>query len=91
MCQLVNYVHGVKGNQENQILKNNQKTETIKANKNRIIRDIKNRSEQQEEHCYKLVRIGDFYSNNYIERESDSDRYKTLSIKEYLDKIKPYF
>ena len=91
MCQLVNYVHGVKGNQENQILKNNQKTETIKANKNRIIRDIKNRSEQQEEHCYKPVRIGDFYSNNYIERESDSDRYKTLSIKEYLDKIKPYF
>ena len=29
-------------------------------------------------------------SNNYIEHESDGDRNKTPSIKEYLDVIKPY-
>ena len=28
-----------------------------------------------------------FWSNNYIEYESNSDRYKTLSVKEYLNKL----
>ena len=34
--------------------------------------------------------MGNFYSNNYIEYESNGGRNKTLSIKEYLDEIKPY-
>ena len=34
--------------------------------------------------------MGNFYSNNYIEHESNGDKNKTLSIKEYLDEIKPY-
>ena len=34
--------------------------------------------------------MGNFYRNNYIEHESNGDKNKTLSIKEYLDEIKPY-
>ena len=29
-------------------------------------------------------------SNNYIEYESNNDRNKTLSVEEYLNKIRPY-
>ena len=43
-----------------------------------------------EEDYYKPVRAGTFYSNNYIEYESNGDRNKTLSIEEYLNKIGPY-
>ena len=49
-----------------------------KAIKDRIIRDIKTRFEQQEEDYYKLTTMG------------NSDRNKNLSVKEYLNKIKPY-
>ena len=62
----------------------------IKANEDRIIWDIKSLFEQQEEDYYKPGRAGNFYSNNYIEHESNGDKNKTLSIKEYLDEIKPY-
>ena len=34
--------------------------------------------------------MNNFYSNNYIEYESDGDRNKNLSLDEYLNKIKPY-
>ena len=37
------------------------------------------------------MRIGCSNSNNHIEHESNGNKNKTLSIKEYLDKIKPYF
>ena len=60
-----------------------------KAIDDRIITDTWNISEQQEEN-YKPVRVGCFYSNNYIEYESNGHRSKTLSIKEYLEKIKLY-
>ena len=39
---------------------------------------------------YKLVRAGGFWSNNHIECESHGDRNKTPSVKEYLNKIRPY-
>ena len=39
---------------------------------------------------YKPVRVSSFWSNNYIEYESNGDRNKTLSAKEYLNKIRPY-
>ena len=29
-------------------------------------------------------------SNNYIEYESNGDKNKSLSVKKYLDKIRPY-
>ena len=35
--------------------------------------------------------MGNFYSNNYIEYESNGKRNKPLSIKEHLDEINPYW
>ena len=63
-----------------------------KAIKDRILRDIKYlfEPEEEEEKYYKSVRVSNFWSNNYIEYESNGDRNKTLSIKEYLDKVRPY-
>ena len=34
--------------------------------------------------------MSNFWSNNYIEYESNGDRNKTLSVEEYLNKIRPY-
>ena len=34
---------------------------------------------------------GNFWSDNYIEYENNGDWNKTLSIEEYLNKIRPYF
>ena len=45
---------------------------------------------EQEDDCYKSITVGNFWHSNYIEYESNSDRNKNLSLKEYLDKIKPY-
>ena len=36
------------------------------------------------------VRINNFWSNNYIEYESNGDNNKVLPVEEYLDKIRPY-
>ena len=35
------------------------------------------------------MRVNSYWSNNYIEYKSKSDR-KTLSVKKYLNKIRPY-
>ena len=45
-----------------------------------------------QEDYYKPVRVGKFWSNNYIEYEYEStwDRNKKLTIKKYLNKIRPY-
>ena len=67
-----------------------QEKET-KETKDRILRDIKNLFEhEKEENYYKPVRLSNFWSNNYIEYESNGDRNKTLSVEEYLNKIRPY-
>ena len=57
-----------------------------KAIKGRILRDIKNlfEHEKEEENYYKPAKVSKFWSNNYIEYESNDDRYKTLSVEEYL-------
>lgn len=52
-----------------------------------MIRDIKNLFDQEEDY-YKLVKVGNFYSNNYVQYERKVD--KTISIKEHRDKIKSY-
>ena len=52
--------------------------------------DIKNLLEHEEENYYEPVRLSDFWSNNYIEYESNGDRNKTLSVEEYINKIRPY-
>ena len=63
-----------------------------KAIKDRILRYINNffEHEKEEENYYKPVRVSNFWSNNYIEYESNGDRNKTLSVEEYLNKIRPY-
>ena len=60
-----------------------------KAIKCKILTDIRNLSEHEEEDYYKLVRVNNYWSNNYIEYKSKGDR-KTLSVKKYLDEIRPY-
>ena len=37
----------------------------------------------------KPVKVGNFWSNNDIEYESNSDRNEILSVEEYLNKIRP--
>ena len=39
---------------------------------------------------YEPIRNGNDFKINYIEYESNGDKDKTLSIKEYLDEIRPY-
>ena len=59
--------------------------------KNRVIRDIRRLSEdEKEENYYKPLRVGNFWSNNYIEQESSGNRNKTLSSEEYFNKIRSY-
>ena len=45
--------------------------------------------EHEEEKNYdKPVRVSNFWINNYIEYKSSGDRNKTLSVEEYLKKIR---
>ena len=60
-----------------------------KAIKDRIIRDVRNLFEYEEEDYCKPVRVDNVWSNSYIEYKSKGDR-KTLSVEEYLDEIRPY-
>ena len=53
----------------------------IKGIKDIVLRNINH---------YKSIRVNYFWSNNYIEYKSNGDRKKTLSVKEYLDKIRLY-
>ena len=39
---------------------------------------------------HKLVRVNNFWSYNYFEYQSNSDRNKTLSDDKQLKKIRPY-
>ena len=43
-----------------------------------ILRDIRNHFENEEEDYYKLVRISNFWSSNYVKYKSKSDKNKTL-------------
>ena len=42
--------------------------------------------ESEEEDYYEPVRTNNDFRNNYIEYESNGDKYKTLLVEEYLDK-----
>ena len=59
------------------------------AIKDRIIKDIRDLFEKENESYYKSVRIGNFWSKKYIKYECNGDRNKTLLLREYLDKIRP--
>ena len=63
----------------------------IKTINERILRDVTNlfeHEEEEEENCYKPVRVSNFWSKNYIGYESHGDRNKTLSVEEYVNKTK---
>ena len=61
----------------------------IKGIKDIVLRNIFEYEKKEENH-YKSIRVNYFWSNNYIEYKSNGDRKKTLSVKEYLDKIRLY-
>ena len=71
-------------------VRNLRQEKETKAIKDRILRDINNLFEHEkgEENFYKQV--SNFWSNNYIEYENNGNRNKTLSVEEYLNKIRPY-
>ena len=57
----------------------------------RGIRDVKNLFDLSiDEDYYKPIKTNDAFNSNYIEYESKGDKNKTLSIKEYLNMIRPY-
>ena len=57
----------------------------------REIRDVKNLFDLLvDEGYYKPILINDAFNSNYIEHVSKREKDKTLSIKEYLNMIKPY-
>ena len=61
------------------------------AIKDRINSDAKKKKKEQEKKdYYKVVRADNFWSNNYIEYESNGDTNKTILIEEYLNKIRSY-
>ena len=61
-----------------------------KAIEDIILRNIRNLFENQEEkQYYKPVRVSKFWSN-HIDCKYKSDRSKTLSVEEFLNKIRPY-
>ena len=63
--------------------------EKIKEIKN-ILYGPRNNLFKQQEDNYKPERIGNTFSSNYIEYKSNGNKNKKLSIKYYLDEIKPY-
>ena len=93
MCKVV------QRNQTNQKYKSNLLTEHLKLleifldyNKrfrDKLLRDIRTLYELKDDY-YEPVRVGNFWSSNYDEYESNGDKNKTISIEEYLTKYKPY-
>ena len=62
-----------------------------KAIKDRMLRDIKNLFEhEEEENYYKPVRVSNRWNNSYTDYESNNNRNKTFSVEKYLNKIRPY-
>ena len=57
--------------------------------KHKIIKNIRTLFKEEHDY-YKPIRVGDFLNNNYVEYKSNGDRSIKLSVKEYLDKFKPY-
>ena len=69
------YYSTVKGTKN--LFRLNKENEAIK---NRIIRDIRNLFEHEEENYYKPVRISNIWRNDYVKYESKGDKSKALSV-----------
>ena len=57
--------------------------------KDKIIRDIKTLFEEENDY-HKPMKVDNFWNNNFIKYESNSDKNKNLSVKEYLNESKSY-
>ena len=56
------------------------------------IRDVGNLFNQStDKDCCKQIKTKSAFNSNYIEYESNGDKYKNLSTKKYLNMIRPYF
>ena len=55
----------------------------------KILRDLDFAFDREKDH-YEPKKTVDVFNNNYIQYESIGDTDKTLTIKEYLDMIRPY-
>ena len=66
-----------------------KKEHNERVNKDGIIRDIMAHFEQEEDY-YELKRVYNFWKNNYMGYESNSDKNRNLSLDEYLNKIETY-
>ena len=58
--------------------------------KDEVLKDIRRLFESDEDHYCKPIRTSNDFSSNFIKHESNSDKNKSLSLKEYLNKIRPY-
>ena len=66
-----------------------KKEHNERLNKDGIIRDIMAHFEQEEDY-YELKRVYNFWKNNYMGYESNSDKNRNLSLDENLNKIETY-
>ena len=57
----------------------------------KILGDIRTLFESDNKDYYNSIKIYNAFDDNYVEYESNGDKYKTLLNKEYIDKIRPYF
>ena len=67
----VNNVFGDQEKPRKPKMKIQSEDKIIKEINGRKIRDIKNLFDQEQKDCYKPVRVGNVYSNNYIEYKSN--------------------
>ena len=66
-----------------------KKEHNERLNKDGIIRDIMAHFEQEEDY-YELKRVYNFWKNNYMGYESNSDKNRNLSLDENLNEIETY-
>ena len=85
LCRLRKAVDGSATKDIRNLFRRRKGNKTIK---DKIIADIK--AFEEEDNYYKPIKIGNVWKNYYIEYESNSDKSKSLSVKEYLIKIKLY-
>ena len=52
--------------------------------------EVKGTFLRMKKNYYNPVRVGNFWSNNYNKDETNSNKNKTVSVEEYLEKILPY-
>lgn len=55
----------------------------------KVLRDIRTLFEPEEDYC-KPIKIADAFDGNYIQNGNNGHKNKSLSIKDYLEEIKPY-